>query len=206
MTTCARDLAQRRALHWLCAGNLLGSRRFEESGSRLAKKAMAKFEYKVIPAPIRGEKLKGVKQPGVRFAQTVEGVLNMMAEDGWEFVRSEMLPSEERSGLSRTTKEWRNLLIFRRETITASQLDPLISEPTDRAETVKPTRPRNAPVIRAKEPETRTRVVARRVRSPADDAPAEEGQNEDATESPFEVRSVDDATEAGPFGKWRGRS
>lgn len=78
---------------------------------------MAHFEYKVVPAPTKGDKVRGVKQPEARFAHSVEAVLNRMAEGGWEFVRAEMLPNEERSGLSKTTKEWRNLLIFRRERV-----------------------------------------------------------------------------------------
>ena len=78
---------------------------------------MAHFEYKVVPAPTRGDKVRGVKQPEARFANSVEAVLNRMAEGGWEYVRAEMLPSEERSGISKTTREWRNLLIFRRERV-----------------------------------------------------------------------------------------
>lgn len=76
---------------------------------------MTQYEYKVVPAPTKGEKAKGVKQPDARFALGLENTLNAQAAEGWEFLRAEMLPNEERSGLSKTTKEWRNLLIFRRE-------------------------------------------------------------------------------------------
>ncbi|MBB97213.1 MAG: DUF4177 domain-containing protein [Rhodobacteraceae bacterium] len=96
---------------------------------------MPQFEYKVVPAPTRGDKVKGVKQPEARFAHSVEGVLNRMAEGGWEFVRAEMLPNEERSGLSKTTREWRNLLIFRRERAAADTIDPaLIAAPVPPAQ------------------------------------------------------------------------
>ena len=75
---------------------------------------MQNYEYKVVPAPNRGKKARGVKTPEARFANGIEGVLNEMAAQGWEFQRAEMLPSEERSGLTGTKTTWRNLLVFRR--------------------------------------------------------------------------------------------
>lgn len=74
------------------------------------------FEYKVVPAPAKGTKAKGVKTPQGRFAVTIEQVLNDMAADGWEFQRAELLPSEERVGLTGSATHWRNLLVFRRLT------------------------------------------------------------------------------------------
>lgn len=75
---------------------------------------MQTYEYKVVPAPNKGKKARGVKTPEARFAFGIEEVLNEMAADGWEFQRAEMLPSEERSGLTGTKTNWRNLLVFRR--------------------------------------------------------------------------------------------
>jgi hypothetical protein len=75
---------------------------------------MPHYEYKVVPAPQKGQKAKGVKAPEARFALTIEGLMNEMAAEGWEYQRAEMLPSLERSGLTSSTTEWRNLLIFRR--------------------------------------------------------------------------------------------
>ncbi|WP_420013646.1 DUF4177 domain-containing protein [Tateyamaria sp.] len=40
--------------------------------------------------------------------------MNQMGADGWEFQRSETLPSIERSGLTGSTTEWRNVMVFRR--------------------------------------------------------------------------------------------
>lgn len=73
-----------------------------------------RFEYRVVPAPAKGKKAKGVKTPQARFALGVEAVLNEMAADGWEYLRAELLPSEERSGLTGTVTRWRNVLVFRR--------------------------------------------------------------------------------------------
>jgi hypothetical protein len=40
--------------------------------------------------------------------------MNGMAGYGWEYQRAETLPSIERAGLTGTTTEWRNVLVFRR--------------------------------------------------------------------------------------------
>lgn len=75
---------------------------------------MTQFEYKVVPAPAKGTKAKGVKTPHGRFAVTVEQLLNEMGAEGWEFQRAELLPSEERSGLTGSKTHWRNVMVFRR--------------------------------------------------------------------------------------------
>ncbi|NOD48360.1 MULTISPECIES: DUF4177 domain-containing protein [unclassified Ruegeria] len=75
---------------------------------------MQRYEYKVIPAPQKGVKAKGVKTAEGRFAVSVEQVLNQMGQDGWEYQRAELLPSEERAGLTGSTTNWRNVLVFRR--------------------------------------------------------------------------------------------
>ncbi|MGI9370268.1 MAG: DUF4177 domain-containing protein [Ruegeria sp.] len=75
---------------------------------------MQRYEYKVVPAPKKGSKAKGVKTPEGRFANSVQNILNEMGQDGWEYQRAELLPSEERSGLTGSTVNWRNVLVFRR--------------------------------------------------------------------------------------------
>ncbi|ETX29235.1 DUF4177 domain-containing protein [Roseivivax isoporae] len=75
---------------------------------------MPDYEYRIVPAPYRGEKAKGLKTPEARFARAVERVMNEMAAEGWEYQRSDTLPAEERSGLASTVTTWRTLLVFRR--------------------------------------------------------------------------------------------
>jgi hypothetical protein len=75
---------------------------------------MQHFEYKVIPAPARGEKERGLKAGVDRFAHTLSGVMNDMAVQGWEYLRAETLPAEERTGLTGKTTVYHNLLVFRR--------------------------------------------------------------------------------------------
>lgn len=75
---------------------------------------MRQFEYKAIPAPNTGTKAKGVKTREDRFALSMTEALNEMAGEGWEYVRAEMLPVEERKGLTGTQTTYQNVLIFRR--------------------------------------------------------------------------------------------
>ncbi|MDT1061758.1 DUF4177 domain-containing protein [Paracoccus sp. CPCC 101403] len=86
---------------------------------------MSSYEYTVIPAPARGEKTKGAKAGIERFAATLGEVLNEMARDGWEYVRAEVLPAEERSGLTSRTTIYHNLLVFRRSTAPEPLREPV---------------------------------------------------------------------------------
>ncbi|MGB2203014.1 MAG: hypothetical protein ACPH5G_16920 [Pseudooceanicola atlanticus] len=76
---------------------------------------MSSYEYKVVTAPSKGRRGRGVKGPDGRFAFSLELLMNEMAAEGWEYQRAETLPSEERSGLSSTQTVYRNVLIFRRK-------------------------------------------------------------------------------------------
>ncbi len=75
---------------------------------------MRKFEYKAVPAPHQGTKARGVKSTEDRFALSMTELLNEMASDGWEYVRAETLPCDERKGLTGTQTTYQNLLIFRK--------------------------------------------------------------------------------------------
>ncbi|MCM2560725.1 DUF4177 domain-containing protein [Lutimaribacter sp. EGI FJ00015] len=71
-------------------------------------------EYKVIPAPKKGIKAPGVKGVEARFSHAIQQVMNDHAAEGWEFLRSETLPSEERQGLTSSHTVFRSVLVFRR--------------------------------------------------------------------------------------------
>lgn len=75
---------------------------------------MPLYEYKVLPAPTRGRKAPGVKTPEARFALGVEDLLNDMARAGWEYLRTDILPSEERQGLTSSHTVYRSVAVFRR--------------------------------------------------------------------------------------------
>lgn len=93
------------------------------------------FEYKVVPAPVKGIKAKGVKTPEARFALGVEQAINELAAEGWEYQRSDVLPSTERVGLTGSETNWRTLLVFRRAVAVeaAPEAAPARVEPVLRA-------------------------------------------------------------------------
>ena len=75
---------------------------------------MQRYEYKVVPAPKRGEKARGVKTTEDRFAFTLTQMMNDLGRDGWEYVRADTLPCDERAGLTGTKTTFQNMLVFRR--------------------------------------------------------------------------------------------
>ena len=87
---------------------------------------MQRFEYKVIPAPKRGEKARGVKTTEERFAYALTNLMNELGAEGWDYVRADALPCEERVGLTGTRTTFQNVLVFRR-LIGAVASDPAAS-------------------------------------------------------------------------------
>ena len=72
------------------------------------------YEYKVVPAPQRAAKAKGLKTTAERFANTLAESINAEAAGGWQFVRSETLPCEERSRLGSARVSQQVVMIFAR--------------------------------------------------------------------------------------------
>ncbi len=85
---------------------------------------MQRYEYKLVPAPEKALKHKGLKGAAV-FAATLEDMMNEMGRDGWTYLRADTLPEEVRSGLTSRTTVYRNILIFQR----ALPQDPPEPEP-----------------------------------------------------------------------------
>lgn len=73
------------------------------------------YEYKVVPAPLRGTKAKGVKTAQDRFAHALQTVMNDLAAQGWEYLRADTLPCEQREGLMSKTTVYQNMLVFQRQ-------------------------------------------------------------------------------------------
>jgi hypothetical protein len=73
------------------------------------------YEYKVVPAPERAPKVRGLKGAS-KFAHALQEIMNTLAQEGWEYQRADSLPDEEKKGLmgGRETVT-RNVLVFRRE-------------------------------------------------------------------------------------------
>ncbi|GLS88030.1 hypothetical protein GCM10010873_30040 [Cypionkella aquatica] len=76
---------------------------------------MQRYEFKVIPAPRKGEKSRGLKTVEDRFALALTSVMNELGRDGWDYVRADTLPVDERAGFTGGTKTtFQNMLVFRR--------------------------------------------------------------------------------------------
>ena len=85
---------------------------------------MPRYEFKVIPAPRKGEKSRGVKTVEDRFALALTHLMNEQGREGWDYVRADTLPVDERVGFTGTKTTFQNMLVFRR------QLQPVaVAEP-----------------------------------------------------------------------------
>ncbi|TMV35016.1 DUF4177 domain-containing protein, partial [Thioclava sp. BHET1] len=114
---------------------------------------MQRYEFKVIPAPKRGEKVRGARTPEDRFAQAMTSLLNREAAEGWEFQRTETLPVETRTGLTgRVSTNFQYMVVFRRP-IDAAIQEPLISPANARAP-IEDSAPRPAAAAAASPPPT----------------------------------------------------
>jgi hypothetical protein len=106
---------------------------------------MTAYEYKVVPAPRKGVKLKGVRSAEGRFAHALELVMNEMGADGWEYLRADTLPCDERQGLTGRNTTFQNMLVFQRriggdvvEAVASQQVAPMplmapVFRPSDEA-------------------------------------------------------------------------
>lgn len=93
------------------------------------------YEYKVLPAPTKGKKAKGIKGAEAQFAHALSELMNEMGADGWEYLRADTLPAETRSGLTGKTTVFRNMLVFRRA-LTAGP--PQVAAPEQKAASAIP--------------------------------------------------------------------
>ena len=102
---------------------------------------MTGFEYKVVPAPTRGLKAKGVKTTPDRFANALQSVMNDLGAEGWEYQRTDTLPVEERQGLTGKTTSFQNMLVFRRSLVAhedeAPEIAALIEDQSDTVQEVQ---------------------------------------------------------------------
>ena len=85
---------------------------------------MPQYEYTLRPAPNRAEKHRDLKTNAEKFGKTLSDLMNTMAQDGWEFQRSETLPAEERAGLTSKVTVMHTFLVFRRELAAKSMILP----------------------------------------------------------------------------------
>lgn len=74
------------------------------------------FEYKCVGAPERPKRQRGTRSRSERVALAMQEAISAEAVDGWEYLRTDLVPVEEKAGFfSRTQEVHRAVLIFRRE-------------------------------------------------------------------------------------------
>jgi len=106
---------------------------------------MQNYEYKAVPAPTRAKRFKGVKGSANRFAMVISELMNDLASDGWEYLRSDSLPMEEKAGLLKGRVEtYQTILVFRREKPEPPEMAGLIEDQSQAPSPVEPVAP--APV------------------------------------------------------------
>jgi hypothetical protein len=131
-----------------------------EFREQYGRNPMQRFEYKVIPAPKRGEKARGVKTTEERFALALTMLMNELGAEGWDYVRADALPCEERVGLTGTKTTFQNVLVFRRVVAAAVEDRPsgrlLLQDPPAPALRLGPAEapmPGNAPAVGPAKPD-----------------------------------------------------
>ncbi|WP_177157476.1 DUF4177 domain-containing protein [Donghicola mangrovi] len=126
---------------------------------------MAQYEFRVIPAPTKGQKAPGIKTNEARFAYAVEELMNDLAQDGWMYHRADTLPMEVREGLRGTKTTFQTLLVFRREIA-----EEVVEVQAPKATTIIEPAPLKAP--KAAPPAPAPVVTAAPVEEPKEDKPA----------------------------------
>lgn len=77
---------------------------------------MPYYEYKVVPSPRKVEKARGAKTVPERFAVALSTLMNRLGAEGWEYLRADALPCDERVGLTGSKTSFQSMLVFRRLT------------------------------------------------------------------------------------------
>jgi len=82
------------------------------------------FEYKTVAAPERGVRRRGLHGAAERVAAAFDEILQAEAVDGWEYLRTDLLPVTERSGwFARPREMHRAVMVFRRGVAAASPVE-----------------------------------------------------------------------------------
>ncbi len=95
------------------------------------------FEYKTVGAPEKAKRKRGSRTQSDRVAAAFEEILKDEAVDGWEYLRTDLLPVIERAGwFGRGHEVHRAVMVFRRP---LDRVAPVESEATlRRAPSVTP--------------------------------------------------------------------
>jgi hypothetical protein len=86
------------------------------------------FEYKCVGAPERPKRLRGSWSRSDRVALAMQEIIDAEAVDGWEYLRTDLVPVEEKASFfSRTQEVHRAVLIFRRDAVGELRARPMLA-------------------------------------------------------------------------------
>lgn len=137
---------------------------------------MGHFEYKVLPTPRRTKRAKGVKGEPARFAHMLTELMNVEAAEGWEYYKSETLPTEIRNGMFKGRIETtQTVLVFRRSLESDDQGEILSITP---AAEPRLSASREEPVPEPTEPATKEPLRAVKADEDVDLLAFDEGEND----------------------------
>ena len=147
---------------------------------------MSNYEYQVVAAPRKGKSGKGVKGGPAKFANAISGLMNEMAAEGWDYLRADTLPCEERQGLTSKTVKYHSMLVFRRAVAdeVAPEEEPLALEHHEDDE-----RPE-----RDETPEDATESKERETEDPDAEEPTAEDPDIEEPETEFKSKSLGGVT------------
>ena len=91
---------------------------------------MNSLDYKCVPVPRRPKKTRAHRTPADAMAQAMQEILNAEAAQGWEYLRTDLVPMEHRTGLlSGVQESHQAILIFRRAARSARAAEPALDIP-----------------------------------------------------------------------------
>ncbi|MEL6478018.1 MAG: hypothetical protein AAFR17_11895 [Pseudomonadota bacterium] len=87
------------------------------------------YEYKAVGGPEKGRRKRGAKSRSDRVAAALEDILAREAVEGWEYLRTDLIPVEERRGwLGRSQEIHRAVLVFRRQIAQSLEIEAKLEE------------------------------------------------------------------------------
>ena len=91
---------------------------------------MSSRDYKCVPVPRRPKKARGQKAPADAMAAAMEAIMNDEAAQGWEYLRTDLVPMEHRAGLLSSVQESHQaIMVFRRVVATPRAAEPALDIP-----------------------------------------------------------------------------
>ena len=97
------------------------------------------YTYKCVAAPRRAKKSRDHRTPADALVAAFEAAIAEQAAAGWEYLRTDLVPMEAKSGwMGPVSETHQGVMVFRRRVAAAARLD---------SDDDRPARPRAEPVL-----------------------------------------------------------